>query len=101
MATESPQACSISVAVKWRQPVTSCRHRGRDRRPGGLLGEERLQRMIGVIYRPETERQSHYLTARAADQYDLLVHVETTQALDPIERWSAVEDPADAYASGL
>lgn len=71
-----------------------------DLRRGGLR-DERLQRMIGVIYRPETERLSHYVRARAGDQYDVLVHVDTTRALDPLERWSAVEDPADTYPSGL
>ena len=30
-----------------------------------LLREERLERAIGVIYRPETERQSHYFYARS------------------------------------
>ena len=68
---------------------------------GGLLGDELLQRMIGVIYRPETERSSHYVHARAAGQYDILVHLDGTTALDPLERWSAVEQPADTYPSGL
>jgi erythromycin esterase-like protein len=57
--------------------------------------------MIGVIYRPETERWSHYVDARAADQFDLLVHVDETTALEPLEAWSAVEQPAKTYPSGL
>ena len=65
-------------------------------RGGDLLGEELLQRMIGVIYRPETERWSHYVAARAARQFDLLVHVDTTTALRPLERWAAIEEsPGD------
>lgn len=67
----------------------------------GALREERLQRMIGVIYRAETERFSHYIEARAAEQFDLLVHVDTTRALDPLERWSAQEEPSDTYPFGL
>ncbi len=67
----------------------------------GVLTEELLQRMIGVIYRPESERYSHYLEARAAKQFDLLVHVDTTRALEPLERWSATEEPADTFPTGL
>ena len=68
---------------------------------GGLLAEERLQRMIGVIYRPETERFSHYVEASAARQFDLLVHLDRTEALEPLEPWSGLEDAADTYPSGL
>jgi len=46
--------------------------------------EERLHRAIGVVYRPETERRSHYYDARLADQYDVVVHVDTTRAVEPI-----------------
>jgi erythromycin esterase-like protein len=68
---------------------------------GGLLGDELLQRMIGVIYRPEVERWSHYVYARAAKQFDLLVHVDETTALEPLEPWSWLEQPAETYPSGL
>jgi erythromycin esterase-like protein len=67
----------------------------------GLLEDELLQRMIGVIYRPETERWSHYVEARAGEQFDALVHVDETTALEPLERWAAVEEPAETYPSGL
>jgi erythromycin esterase-like protein len=67
----------------------------------GLLGDELLQRMIGVIYRPESERWSHYLQARAAEQFDLLVHIDQTSALEPLEPWSSTEEPAETYPSGL
>lgn len=50
-----------------------------------------LQRAIGVIYRPATERQSHYFLARPADQYDALIHIDTTTALKPLE---AIAEPA-------
>ncbi len=67
----------------------------------GLLREERPERMIGVIYRPETERFSHYTRARPGEQFDLLVHVDETTALEPLEPWSAQEEVADTYPSGL
>jgi erythromycin esterase-like protein/predicted phosphoribosyltransferase len=46
----------------------------------------RLERAIGVIYRPETERQSHYFRARVADQFDAVIHVDETRAAEPLER---------------
>jgi erythromycin esterase-like protein len=55
------------------------------------LHPERLQRAIGVIYRPETERQSHYFYSHLADQFDALVHWDETRALTPLERSAAWE----------
>jgi erythromycin esterase-like protein len=49
------------------------------------LKEPRLQRAIGVIYRPETERQSHYFHARIAEQFDLVIHLDETQAVQPLD----------------
>jgi erythromycin esterase-like protein len=48
-------------------------------------GVERLQRAIGVIYRPETERRSHYFHARLADELDLVVHIDSTRAVEPLD----------------
>jgi erythromycin esterase-like protein len=53
-----------------------------------LLGQERLERAIGVIYRPETERWSHYFEARLPDQFDAVIHLDETRALEPLERTS-------------
>lgn len=46
---------------------------------------ERLQRAIGVVYRPSTERRSHYLHARLADELDVVIHLDTTHALEPLD----------------
>ena len=51
-----------------------------------VLHPERLQRAIGVVYRPETERRSHYFYCHLADQFDALVHWDQTRALEPLER---------------
>lgn len=51
-----------------------------------ILGERRLERAIGVVYRPKTERASHWFEARLADQFDALVHVDRTTAVAPIEK---------------
>ena len=48
------------------------------------LPGERPQRAIGVIYRPETERVSHYVDARIAGQFDAVVHIDETCALEPL-----------------
>src|SRR5256714_9417462 len=54
------------------------------------LREPRLERAIGVIYRPETERASHYFHARLADQFDAVLHFDQTRAVEPLERIAAV-----------
>jgi hypothetical protein len=42
-------------------------------------------RAIGVIYRPETERLSHYFQALIAKQFDLVIHFDETRAVEPLE----------------
>jgi erythromycin esterase-like protein len=62
-----------------------------------------LERAIGVIYLPQTERQSHYFHARVAEQFDLLIHIDHTTAVEPLER-SAPREAAEApetYPSAL
>ena len=49
-----------------------------------VLARPRLQRSIGVIYRPETERWSHYMSADLTKQFDFIIHVDTTTALPPL-----------------
>ncbi|KXZ45125.1 hypothetical protein GPECTOR_58g574 [Gonium pectorale] len=44
-----------------------------------------LERAIGVVYRPDTELQSHYFDAELPRQFDLLIHAETTSAVRPLE----------------
>lgn len=63
----------------------------------------RLGRAIGVIYQPQTERQSHYFHVRPSDQFDAMIHVDLTRALEPLEPtsvWVAGENP-ETYPSGL
>jgi erythromycin esterase-like protein len=63
----------------------------------------RLERAIGVVYRPETERMSHYFHARVARQFDAVIHLDETRALEPLERtseWDAGELP-ETYPFGV
>jgi erythromycin esterase-like protein len=56
----------------------------------GLDGR-RLERAIGVIYRPQTERFSHYFHARLANQFDAVIHLDETRAVEPLELTSEWE----------
>jgi erythromycin esterase-like protein/predicted phosphoribosyltransferase len=65
-------------------------------RAAEALRSPRLHRAIGVVYKPETERQSHYFRSRLADQYDAVIHLDDTRAVEPLERtagWDAGEPP--------
>jgi erythromycin esterase-like protein len=68
------------------------------------LHEARLERAIGVVYRPETEKWSHYFDVRLADQLDAVIHVDETRALEPLERtplWERGGDVAETFPTGL
>lgn len=64
------------------------------------LAKPRLERAIGVIYRPETELQSHYFQAVLPDQFDEYIWFDQTQALRPLTTQALVETP-DTYPFGL
>lgn len=49
------------------------------------LATPRLQRAIGVIYRPSTERMSHYFRSRLPAQFDVILHYDRTRAVEPLE----------------
>ncbi|MGQ0433712.1 MAG: erythromycin esterase family protein [Microthrixaceae bacterium] len=62
-----------------------------------------LERAIGVIYRPDTERQSHWFHARLPQQFDAIIHIDHTTAVEPLERtalWDTGEPP-ETYPTGL
>jgi erythromycin esterase-like protein len=62
-----------------------------------------LERAIGVIYRPETERASHWFHARLAAQFDAIVHIDRTTAVEPLDRTSFWDEgePPETYPTGL
>jgi erythromycin esterase-like protein len=60
------------------------------------LRDARLERAIGVIYRPATERMSHYFSATLPEQFDAVLHFDETRAVEPFERtaeWEKGELP--------
>jgi erythromycin esterase-like protein len=74
------------------------------REAGDVLDEERLTRAIGVIYRPDTERASHYFGSRIGRQFDVIIHYDETHALQPLERphlREAPPEPPETYPFGV
>jgi erythromycin esterase-like protein len=64
------------------------------------LQEPRLERFIGVIYRPETERWSHYSEAILPKQFDAWVWFDETSAVTPVAGAAQAGDE-DTYPFGL
>lgn len=68
------------------------------------LAVPRLERAIGVIYRPETERVSHYFAAVLPRQFDAVLHYDHTRAVEPLERtpiWERGPELLETYPSAL
>jgi len=81
--------------------VLPLRHAPQALREG--LAKQRLERAIGVIYRPDTERWSHYFGASLSAQFDALVHIDTTRALTPLDHGIAPQhsEEPETYPSGV
>ncbi|MEN3379296.1 MAG: hypothetical protein V7604_4651 [Hyphomicrobiales bacterium] len=65
------------------------------------LCEPRLERFIGVIYRPETERMSHYAEASLPQQFDAFVWFDETSAVTPLGSAHSGAGLPDTYPFGL
>ena len=62
-----------------------------------------LERAIGVIYRPETERSSHYFPASLPKQFDGVIHFDKTRAVEPLDKvasWTH-EDLPETFPAGV
>ena len=73
------------------------------RRVAGL-GEPRLERAIGVIYRPDTERASHYFYSSLPVQFDAVIHIDRTRGVEPLERtaeWTQWAEVPETFPSGV
>ncbi|AUX39473.1 erythromycin esterase [Sorangium cellulosum] len=66
------------------------------------LREPYLERAIGVLYLPETERTSHYFEAKLSAQFDAILHVDESTAVRPLE-WTAEwrDKEAEAFPTGM
>ena len=89
------------VEHKWVRPALpeSCEHlfhsTGLDRfflplnlEAAAPLDEAMLERAIGVLYLPQTEKQSHYFTVSLAAQFDAVFHLDETAAVEPLDTTS-------------
>jgi erythromycin esterase-like protein len=74
---------------------------GRDPNLRERLTERRLERFIGVIYRPETELHSHYADASLARQFDAFVWFDRTSAVTPLGPQHAAEGVPETYPFGV
>jgi erythromycin esterase-like protein len=74
-----------------------------DERFSAAFRPERLERAIGVIYRPETERVSHYFVARLSDQFDAVLHFDETTAVEPLPHAEEEQtsDTPETYPVGV
>jgi erythromycin esterase-like protein len=64
------------------------------------LSQPRLERAIGVLYRPETERQSHYFQALLARQFDEYIWFDQTHAVTPLGT-ETIEGLPETYPFGV
>jgi erythromycin esterase-like protein len=65
------------------------------------LLKPRLERFIGVVYRPETELASHYAQASLPQQFDAFVWFDQTTALTPLGSQHAKSGAPDTYPFGV
>ena len=73
---------------------------GQSPRAAELLRPRRLERAIGVIYAPKTERRSHYFHASLPAQFDAVIHFDTTSAVQPLEQDAPQLQRAETFRSG-
>jgi erythromycin esterase-like protein len=76
----------------------------RDPSVAASLRPARLERAIGVIYRPETERFSHFFLADLPAQFDAVIHLDRTSALTPLDPdpgWETAEEVPETFPFGV
>jgi erythromycin esterase-like protein len=67
------------------------------------LRETMIERAIGVVYLPKSEFMSHYFQASLSPQFDAVIHVDRTRAVEPLEASALIKDrePAETFPSGM
>lgn len=69
-----------------------------------VLRDPLLERAIGVLYRPDTERLSHYFHASLPGQFDGIIHIDRTRAVEPLEhltQWEPGAEAPESFPSGI
>jgi putative phosphoribosyl transferase len=100
-------AGTVAAASEWDAPMEISHERflldlreGHQDAARRILGSPRLERYIGVIYRPDTERWSHYAYAQLPDQYDAFLWFDKTSAVTPLPSQVHAGDD-ETYPFGL
>ena len=96
LANSYEQLCHATGLARF---MLGLRGRGDLCGPKGL-GKERLERAIGVIYRPDTERESHYFQANLPRQFDEYVWFDNTRAVTPLDT-AEIKGLPDTYPFGV
>lgn len=65
------------------------------------LSRRLLERAIGVIYRPQTERQSHYFDATLSEQFDAYLWFAQTTAITPLPNSGSSSHEEDTFPFGV
>jgi erythromycin esterase-like protein len=66
-----------------------------------ILQPLRLERAIGIIYRPETERVSHYFQAKLPQQFDVMIHIDSSRAVEPLDQVQPDTAEPETFPSAL
>ena len=68
-----------------------------------IFSERRLERAIGVIYAPQTERLSHYFYATLPEQFDAVLHFDRSQAVRPLDVTHTFmeNEPPETFPTGM
>ncbi|HEX2147225.1 MAG TPA: erythromycin esterase family protein, partial [Pseudorhizobium sp.] len=74
---------------------------GHNRTAAAALQQPRLERFIGVIYRPETERWSHYMYASLPKQFDAFVWFDRTNPVEALPSHQRHPQVPETFPSGL
>lgn len=90
-STSANSRASATATTPWLIGLTTDRFwwPTADAGAAGVLETPLLERAIGVIYRPQTERASHYFPARLDQQFDVVVHLDRTSAMQPLDHIAA------------
>jgi erythromycin esterase-like protein len=77
-----PESCEALLHQTGREQCLLVPSRLQDAAP---LRVATPQRAIGVVYHPEAESEHHYFSAVASRQFDAIVHIDATRAIEPLE----------------
>jgi protein-L-isoaspartate(D-aspartate) O-methyltransferase len=85
---------------RWLLPLRDGTRPGAQREAATALAQPLLERAIGVIYRPQSELQSHYFQAELPRQFDEYIWIDQTSAVTPLDARTLAGMP-ETYPFGV